>query len=168
MSEKMEREGTSLWGKIDPSNNVIFHLGAPAGPVLVLDKDGMTYKGQRIKDAGEAHRAWLDAMAMLKARVMVAPLEPDFKSAYQDLIDEAIKDERQQLLAELLKLKNGVGSVSEYVQGRWDMIGEFQDIILARGKKLTHCPSGMLLDQAIDTAIRDNTNAVQRSTTKEY
>jgi len=61
---------------------------------------------------------------------------PDFKSAYQDLlIDEAIKDERQQLLAELLKLKNGVGSVSEYVQGRWDMIGEFQDIILARGKK---------------------------------
>jgi len=59
----------------------------------------------------------------------------DFKSAYQDLIDEAIKDERQQLLAELLKLKHGVGSVSEYVQGRWDMIGEFQDIILARGKK---------------------------------
>jgi hypothetical protein len=57
------------------------------------------------------------------------------KSAYQDLIDEAIKDERQQLLAELLKLKKGVASVSQYVQGRWDLIGEFEDIILARGKK---------------------------------
>ena len=67
MSEKMEREGTSLWGKIDFSNNVIFHLGAPE-PVLVLDKDGMTYKGQRIEDAGEAHRAWLEVMVMMKER----------------------------------------------------------------------------------------------------
>ena len=70
MSEKMEREGTSLWGKIEPSNRIVFNCGAAAVPVLVLDKDGMTYKGKRIEDAGEAHRAFLDAMAMLKARVM--------------------------------------------------------------------------------------------------
>ena len=57
------------------------------------------------------------------------------EATYRDLIEKAVLDERQQLLAELLKLKNGIGSTSEYVQGRWDLIGEFQDIILARGKK---------------------------------
>ena len=35
-------------------------------PVLVLDEHGMTYKGQRIEDAGEAHRAFLEVMAMMK------------------------------------------------------------------------------------------------------
>ena len=64
MSEKMEREGTSLWAKIEPSNRIVFNCGAV--PVLVLDKDGMIYKGQRIEDAGEAHRAWLEVMEMLK------------------------------------------------------------------------------------------------------
>ena len=41
--------------------------------------------------------------------------------------------ERDALEAELLKLKKGIGASSMYIQGRWDLIGEFQDIILARG-----------------------------------
>ena len=40
--------------------------------------------------------------------------------------------ERKALEAELLKLKKGVAANSEYIQGRWDLIGEFQDVIRAR------------------------------------
>ena len=46
-------------------NNIVFTCGASA-PVLVLDEHGMTYKGQRIEDAGEAHRAFLEVMSMMK------------------------------------------------------------------------------------------------------
>jgi hypothetical protein len=49
-------------------NNVIFTCGSPE-PVLVLDEQGMIYKGKRIEDAGEAHRAFLEVMALLKERV---------------------------------------------------------------------------------------------------
>lgn len=42
------------------------------------------------------------------------------------------KRERDALEAELLKLKKGIGGSSMYIQGRWDVIGEFQDIIHAR------------------------------------
>ncbi len=42
-------------------------------------------------------------------------------------------EEREALEAELLKLKHGVAASSDYVQGRWDLIGEFQDVIRARG-----------------------------------
>ena len=41
-------------------------------------------------------------------------------------------DERKHLEAELLKLKDGVAASSDYTQGRWDLIGEFQDVIRAR------------------------------------
>ena len=41
--------------------------------------------------------------------------------------------ERVALEAELLKLKKGIAANSEYIQGRWDLIGEFQDAIRARG-----------------------------------
>ena len=44
------------------------------------------------------------------------------------------KKEREALEVELLKLKQGVASKSDYIQGRWDLIGEFQDIIRARSK----------------------------------
>jgi len=67
MSEEMEREGTSLWANIEPQNSIFFNCGASKA-VLVLDKDGMTYKGQRIEDAGEAHRAFLEVMTMMKER----------------------------------------------------------------------------------------------------
>jgi hypothetical protein len=68
MSEKMEREGKSLWANLEPQNSIFFNCGASAEPVLVLDKDGMIYKGQRIEDAGEAHRVFLEVMAMMKKR----------------------------------------------------------------------------------------------------
>ena len=67
MSEQIRWEAGSLWAKVDPSSSIFFNCGA-AKAVLVLDKDGMIYKGQRIEDAGEAHRAWLEVMAMLKER----------------------------------------------------------------------------------------------------
>jgi len=41
--------------------------------------------------------------------------------------------EREALEVELLKLKHGVAANSDYIQGRWDLIGEFQDVIRARG-----------------------------------
>jgi len=68
MSEKMGWEAKSLWAKIEPQNSIIFNCGNAAKPVLVLDKDGMIYKGQRIEDAGEAHRAFLEVMKMMKER----------------------------------------------------------------------------------------------------
>jgi len=43
-------------------------------------------------------------------------------------------DERKHLEAELLKLKDGVAASGDYIQGRWDLIGEFQDVIRARGQ----------------------------------
>jgi len=42
--------------------------------------------------------------------------------------------EREALEAELLKLKQGVAANSDYIQGRWDLLGEFQDVIRARGE----------------------------------
>ena len=42
--------------------------------------------------------------------------------------------EREALEAKLLKLKKGIASNSDYIQGRWDLIGEFQDVIRARGQ----------------------------------
>jgi hypothetical protein len=44
------------------------------------------------------------------------------------------EDEREALEVELLKLKKGIAGPTDYVQGRWDLIGEFQDIIRARGQ----------------------------------
>ena len=43
--------------------------------------------------------------------------------------DLVIEHDRKELEEKLLKLKNSVASVSQYVQGRWDLIGEFQDIL---------------------------------------
>ena len=51
------------------------------------------------------------------------------------LVKKIQKDEREALEAELLKLKKGIASNSDYIQGRWDLIGEFQDVIRASGHK---------------------------------
>lgn len=40
-----------------------------------------------------------------------------------------IEHDRKELEEKLLNLKYGAASVSQYVQGRWDLIGEFQDIL---------------------------------------
>jgi len=69
MNEKMEREGTSFRANLEPQNSIFFNCGASKA-VLLLDKDGMIYKGQRIEDAGEAHRAFLEVMAILRAKAV--------------------------------------------------------------------------------------------------
>jgi hypothetical protein len=47
---------------------ITFRVGADknAVEILRLDRSGMTYKGKRIEDAGEAHKAFLEAMACMK------------------------------------------------------------------------------------------------------
>lgn len=36
--------------------------------VLRLDERGMIYKGKRVEDAGEAYRAWMEVMEIMKER----------------------------------------------------------------------------------------------------
>lgn len=57
-----------------------------------------------------------------------------FHALCDKLKELALIEERETLEAELLKLKQGVVANSDYIQGRWDLIGEFQDIIRARNK----------------------------------
>ncbi len=47
------------------NNSIKFHAGS--SEIMVLDDKGMTYKGVRIEDAGEAHRAFLEVMGAMKA-----------------------------------------------------------------------------------------------------
>lgn len=37
--------------------------------VMRLDKDGMTYNGERVDDAGEAHRLFIETMRKMNAEV---------------------------------------------------------------------------------------------------
>jgi len=60
------------------------------------------------------------------------PVPKRFLEIFAKLVAEK---EREALEVELLKMKQGVVANSDYIQGRWDLIGEFQDIIRARGKK---------------------------------
>ena len=55
--------------------------------------------------------------------------------ATEKAIAHAVAVEREELEKELLKLKRNVVAPRDYTQGRWDLIGEFQDIIRARGKQ---------------------------------
>lgn len=73
MSDKKERKDLAVkwdkWMEMEhgiqhsPSNTVIFRLGSVE--ILRLDPSGMTYKGQLVEDAGEAHRALLEAMKVM-------------------------------------------------------------------------------------------------------
>ena len=47
-------------------NSITFHCGQAHQEIMRLDKDGMTYKGQRIEDAGEAHRALLEVLSAMR------------------------------------------------------------------------------------------------------
>jgi hypothetical protein len=58
-------------------------------------------------------------------------VEIEQMQAFAKLVAEK---EREALEAELLKLKKGIASNSDYIQGRWDLIGKFQDVIRARGQ----------------------------------
>jgi hypothetical protein len=43
-----------------------FHCAPDWKEIMRIDKNGMTYKGQRIEDAGEAHRAFLKTMNQMQ------------------------------------------------------------------------------------------------------
>lgn len=51
-----------------PSGAITFHSGSASKEIMRLDEEGMTYKCQRIEDGGEAHRAFLQVMAVMKAQ----------------------------------------------------------------------------------------------------
>ena len=44
--------------------NFSFYAGMEL--VMTLDKDGIIYKGQRIEDGGEAHRAFMEVMGLMR------------------------------------------------------------------------------------------------------
>jgi hypothetical protein len=50
---------------IAPANTITFNILGEA--VLNLDKDGFTYLGQRITDAGKAYDIWMEVMLKMKA-----------------------------------------------------------------------------------------------------
>jgi hypothetical protein len=45
---------------------ITFHCGQASQEIMRLDEDGMTYKGQRIEDGGEAHRTFLEVMSAMQ------------------------------------------------------------------------------------------------------
>lgn len=48
-----------------PEPNFVF-FASPTEEIMRLDKDGMTYKGQRIEDGGEAHKAFMEVMRIMQ------------------------------------------------------------------------------------------------------
>ena len=52
-------------GTLSLQPNTIIFSCLPGTEVMRLDLTGMTYKGQRIEDAGEAHRVFLEAMKVM-------------------------------------------------------------------------------------------------------
>lgn len=54
----------------------VFHAAA-GQEILRINKDGMLYKGKLIEDAGEAHRAFLEAMrTIIDSSRNQAPITP--------------------------------------------------------------------------------------------
>lgn len=50
------------------TNNITFRAGEASVEIMRLDSQGMTYKGQRIEDGGEAHRAFLETMSAMQQK----------------------------------------------------------------------------------------------------
>ena len=50
--------------ELDLDTSVTFQCGEV---ILVLDEKGMVYKGERIEDAGEAHRVFLEVLYMMRS-----------------------------------------------------------------------------------------------------
>jgi len=66
MSEVYDGTGKgSLSHFRDDRPNAIIFSCLPGTEIMRLDLTGMTYKGQRIEDGGEAHRAFLETMRVL-------------------------------------------------------------------------------------------------------
>jgi len=50
--------------EIAPANTITFTILGE--PVLLLDKDGFTYLGERITDAGKAYDIWMEVMLKME------------------------------------------------------------------------------------------------------
>ena len=50
--------------EIAPANTITFTILGE--PVLLLDKDGFTYLGERITDAGKAYDIWMEVMRKME------------------------------------------------------------------------------------------------------
>jgi hypothetical protein len=50
-----------------PSEDIRFTVGGKV--ILTIDKDGLVYKDERVKDAGEAHKAFIETMAQLGVKI---------------------------------------------------------------------------------------------------
>ena len=50
--------------EIAPANTITFTILGE--PVLLLDKDGFTYLGERIIDAGKAYDIWMEVMRKME------------------------------------------------------------------------------------------------------
>ena len=50
----------------EPMRSSITFLLDQEEPVLKIDKDGFHYKGETIEDAGEAYKAFMEVMEMVK------------------------------------------------------------------------------------------------------
>jgi len=50
--------------EIAPAKTITFNILNE--PVLLLDKDGFTYLGERITDAGKAYDIWMEVMLKMK------------------------------------------------------------------------------------------------------
>lgn len=58
---------TEKQSDIEP--HIVFNCDVENKEIMRLDKDGMIYKGQRIEDGGEAHRAFLDVMRLMDGQM---------------------------------------------------------------------------------------------------
>lgn len=108
--------GSGLNPELDSS--VIFQ-GANRAEILRLDKDGFVFKGQRIEDAGEAHRAWMEAMQTIQR----APaLERDRLRAERSILIAELdrltlnavccNDDHARLVAEIKRLRAQISADS--------------------------------------------------------
>ena len=52
--------------EVTPANTITFNILNE--PILLLDKNGFTYLGQRINDAGKAYDIWMEVMLKMKAQ----------------------------------------------------------------------------------------------------
>lgn len=57
----------SLAKASDIEPNFVF-FASPTEEIMRLDKEGMTYKGQRIEDGGEAYKAFMEVMDIMRSQ----------------------------------------------------------------------------------------------------
>ena len=80
---------TELNSSTEDSNTIKFYVGEFLKEVMRLDKDGMIYKGNRIEDAGEAHRAFLDVMKTISWKEVHELREANQRLEEQSRFDRA-------------------------------------------------------------------------------